>query len=55
MHADGGEATRVDRLKHIIPMQRGGEPNEVANAIFWLASEKASFTTGSFVDVTGGL
>lgn len=55
MHADGGEATRVDRLKHIIPMQRGGEPNEVANAIFWLASENASFTTGSFIDVTGGL
>ena len=55
MHADGGEATRVDRLKHIIPMQRGGEPNEVANAIFWLATENASFTTGSFIDVTGGL
>jgi NAD(P)-dependent dehydrogenase (short-subunit alcohol dehydrogenase family) len=55
MHADGGEADRVDRLKSKIPMKRGGNPTEVAEAIYWLGSDKSSFTTGSFIDVTGGL
>ena len=55
MHASGGEAGRVDRLKSKIPLQRGGQPIEVAEAILWLASEKASFVTGSFVDLAGGL
>jgi NAD(P)-dependent dehydrogenase (short-subunit alcohol dehydrogenase family) len=55
MHASGGEPERVERLKSRIPMQRGGRPIEVAEAIFWLASEKASFVTGSFVDLSGGL
>lgn len=55
MHASGGEPHRVDRLKTRIPMQRGGEPEEVAEAIFWLASDKASFVTGSFIDPAGGL
>lgn len=54
MHADGGEANRVDRLKEKIPMGRGGQPEEVAEAILWLASEKSSFATGSFLDLTGG-
>jgi NAD(P)-dependent dehydrogenase (short-subunit alcohol dehydrogenase family) len=36
-------------------MQRGGEPEEVAEAIYWLASEKSSFVTGSLVDIAGGL
>lgn len=55
MHASGGEPNRVERLKSKIPMNRGGQADEVANAIYWLASEQASFTTGSFVDVSGGL
>ena len=55
MHADGGEPERVERLKSIIPMQRGGKPEEVAQAIFWLASDKASFSTGNFLDLAGGL
>jgi NAD(P)-dependent dehydrogenase (short-subunit alcohol dehydrogenase family) len=55
MHADGGESGRVDRLRQKIPMNRGGQPTEVAEAIYWLASDKASFSTGNFVDVTGGL
>jgi NAD(P)-dependent dehydrogenase (short-subunit alcohol dehydrogenase family) len=55
MHADGGEADRVERLKRLIPLQRGGEPEEVAQAIYWLASEKSSFSTGSFLDLAGGL
>jgi NAD(P)-dependent dehydrogenase (short-subunit alcohol dehydrogenase family) len=36
-------------------LQRGGKPKEVAEAIFWLASEKSSFVTGSFIDPAGGL
>jgi NAD(P)-dependent dehydrogenase (short-subunit alcohol dehydrogenase family) len=54
MHASGGEPARVDRLKEHVPMKRGGEPEEVANAILWLLSDEASFVTGSFIDVTGG-
>lgn len=55
MHADGGEPERIERLKSIIPMQRGGEPEEVAEAIYWLASDKSSFSTGNFLDLAGGL
>ncbi|OOE41411.1 NAD(P)-dependent oxidoreductase [Salinivibrio kushneri] len=55
MHADGGEPERVKRLESKIPMQRGGQPEEVAEAIFWLATDKASFSTGNFLDLSGGL
>lgn len=54
MHASGGEPGRVDRVRDTIPMGRGGQPEEVARAILWLASAEASFTTGTFLDVTGG-
>ncbi|TLU73443.1 SDR family oxidoreductase [Lichenicoccus roseus] len=54
MHASGGEPDRVDRVKHSIPMGRGGQPEEVARAILWLASAEASFVTGTFLDATGG-
>ncbi len=54
MHADGGEAGRVDRLKMGVPLQRGGLPAEVAEAIIWLLSDASSFTTASFIDVSGG-
>lgn len=54
MHASGGEPGRVDRLKASLPMQRGGEPEEVARAILWLLSDEASFVTGTFIDVSGG-
>ena len=54
MHADGGEPGRVARMAPSIPMRRGGEPEEVAEAILWLLSDAASFTTGSCLDVAGG-
>ena len=54
IHADGGEAGRVDRLKAGVPMQRGGYPAEVAEAILWLLSDASSYTSGSFIDVSGG-
>lgn len=54
IHASGGEADRVQRLTPKIPMQRGGSAEEVAKAILWLASDDASYTTGAFIDVSGG-
>ncbi len=54
LHASGGEPGRVDRLAPQIPLQRGGTAAEVANAIVWLLSPDASYTTGGFIDVTGG-
>jgi NAD(P)-dependent dehydrogenase (short-subunit alcohol dehydrogenase family) len=54
MHASGGEPNRVDRVKAFAPMQRGGRPEEVASAILWLLSEEASYTTGAFIEVSGG-
>ena len=55
MHRDGGEPDRVARLANAIPLQRGGEPEEVAQAIYWLASEQSSYSTGNFLDLAGGL
>ena len=55
MHASGGEPNRVERLETKIPMQRGGQAIEVAEAILWLAMEKSSFVTGTFIDPAGGL
>ena len=54
IHASGGEPGRVDRVKASVPMQRGGEADEVAKAILWLLSDEASYTTGGFIDVSGG-
>jgi NAD(P)-dependent dehydrogenase (short-subunit alcohol dehydrogenase family) len=54
IHADGGEPGRVDRVGPTLPMQRGGQPIEVARAILWLASAEASYSTGTFIDVAGG-
>jgi NAD(P)-dependent dehydrogenase (short-subunit alcohol dehydrogenase family) len=54
MHASGGEPGRVERLKASVPMGRGGEADEVARAVLWLLSDEASYTTGSFIDVSGG-
>ena len=54
IHASGGEAGRVDRLKDAVPMKRGGTAEEVANAILWLLSDEASYATGTFIDVSGG-
>ena len=54
IHAAGGEPGRVARLASAIPMQRGGEPDEVARAILWLLSDDASYVTGANLDVAGG-
>ena len=54
MHISGGEPDRVNRIKETIPLKRGGKPEEVAAAISWLVSSEASYTTGSFIEVSGG-
>ncbi|MFP6808569.1 MAG: SDR family oxidoreductase [Pseudomonadales bacterium] len=54
IHGSGGDPDRVDRLKHQVPMERGGTPEEVAATIAWLASDESSYTTGSILEVSGG-
>jgi NAD(P)-dependent dehydrogenase (short-subunit alcohol dehydrogenase family) len=54
IHASGGEPGRVARLGPQLPMGRGGHAIEVARAILWLLSAEASYTTGTFIDVSGG-
>ena len=54
IHASGGLPDRVRDLQHLVPMQRGGTSLEVAQAIVWLLSDAASYTTMSLLDVSGG-
>ena len=54
LHARGGEPARVARLAPTVPMQRGGEASEVAEAVLWLLSDAASYVTGAVLDVAGG-
>jgi NAD(P)-dependent dehydrogenase (short-subunit alcohol dehydrogenase family) len=54
IHASGGEPDRMERVKKLVPMKRGGQPEEVAAAILWLLSNEASYSTGTFIDVSGG-
>ncbi|MBV5294138.1 MAG: SDR family oxidoreductase [Curvibacter lanceolatus] len=54
IHASGGLPDRVRDLAHQVPMQRGGSAEEVAQAIVWLLSDAASYTTMSLLDVSGG-
>lgn len=54
LHASGGEPNRVERVKSLVAMKRGGQPDEIAYAILWLLSNEASFATGAFLDVSGG-
>jgi len=54
IHASGGLPNRVKELEHLVPAKRGGSAMEVAQAIVWLLSEDASYTTMSLLDVSGG-
>jgi len=54
IHASGGLPNRVKDLEHLVPAKRGGSAMEVAQAIVWLLSDEASYTTMSLVDVSGG-
>ncbi len=54
IHASGGLPDRVKQTAPMVPMQRAGTAEEVAQAIVWLLSDDASYTTGAVLDVTGG-
>ena len=54
IHATSGDPGRVERIAAATPLQRGGDAEEVARAILWLASAEASYITGALLDVSGG-
>jgi NAD(P)-dependent dehydrogenase (short-subunit alcohol dehydrogenase family) len=54
IHASGGQPDRARQLAPLVPMQRAGSAMEVAQAIVWLLSDDASYTTGALIDVAGG-
>jgi len=54
IHATSGDPGRLERIGAMAPLARPGEPEEVARAILWLASDESSYTTGAIIDVTGG-
>jgi NAD(P)-dependent dehydrogenase (short-subunit alcohol dehydrogenase family) len=54
LHAAAGEPGRPDRLRPTVPMRRSGTPAEVADAVLWLLSDAASYTTGTVLAVSGG-
>jgi NAD(P)-dependent dehydrogenase (short-subunit alcohol dehydrogenase family) len=54
IHASGGLPNRVKDLQHLVPAKRGGSAEEVAEGIVWLLSDSASYTTMSFLDISGG-
>ena len=54
IHAHSGDAQRAFKSADLIPMQRPGTAEEVAQAIVWLLSDAASYVTGTVVGVSGG-
>ena len=51
---DFGIGDRVGKYKDLVPMKRGGTPQEVAEAVLWLCSDQAGYVTGVLLDVSGG-
>ncbi|MCF7202889.1 SDR family oxidoreductase [Pseudomonas oligotrophica] len=54
IHASGGEPDRVRRVSASVPMGRGGQPEEIAEAVLWLAGDQASYASGALLDISGG-
>lgn len=54
IHAAGGQPDRIARLKSMVPMGREGSAEEVAEAILYLLSDQASYSTGTILRVSGG-
>jgi NAD(P)-dependent dehydrogenase (short-subunit alcohol dehydrogenase family) len=54
IHASAGDAGRLDRIVPTVPLERAGEPEEIAEAIAWMISDAASYVTGATLRVAGG-
>ncbi len=54
IHAQGGDAGRLDRLGPLTPLGRAAQPEEIAEPILWLLSDQARYITGEILRVTGG-
>ena len=54
IHASGGQPDRASQMAPLVPMQRAGTADEVAEAVLWLLGDASGYTTGSVLDVTGG-
>jgi len=54
IHASGGQPDRAAQMAPQVPMRRAGSADEVAQAVLWLLSDAASYSTGTIIDVTGG-
>jgi NAD(P)-dependent dehydrogenase (short-subunit alcohol dehydrogenase family) len=54
IHEQAGVGARMPALLAMVPMQRIGQPEECAEAIAWLLSAAASYTTGAVLPITGG-
>ena len=54
IHASGGEPDRIARIAKVIPQGRGGQPEEIADVILWLASDEASYVNAALIDAGGG-
>ncbi|MFN3719945.1 MAG: SDR family oxidoreductase [Rhizobium rhizophilum] len=54
IHASGGLPNRARDLAPIVPMQRPGTADEVADSVLYLLSPQASYVTGAILNVSGG-
>jgi len=54
IHAASGMPDRLEKVAPTMPIGRAAEPEEIAEAVIWLLSDKASYTTGAVLRVAGG-
>ena len=55
IHANSGKPNRFTERGALMPMGRGGHPEEIANAVMWLLDDKNTFTNGACIPVSGGV
>ena len=53
IHASGGDPDRVSKLASTVPLQRGGQPEEIAETILWLLGPQSSYVSGALLDAGG--